>query len=489
MIKLTGPEELQPLSLGKLCSFVQKALNQNILIYYKTLLIRNNQFDAASANANTEAKNTKRIENLKEQILALLKENKSGLSLAQIPLLLKNKYKKTYNIQSLGFPKLKNLLVTMDEVDLEKTQGNLLKAVLKTHGRKNSEKPLEEPAKNNLGGKKFLTLRNKPLDNKLNNMHYSHLHAGIFSSDSAPPAKGYRTVSTLDDYIFKIQSTILDILNQQQNIFGIEVDQLKSELDKRLGTDFYYPIARVDSFQEFLITYLGDYLDIEIKKSIKSAKHSGPLSHIVYPKNYKLPTPAKGYVPQSFGQGYEQISNVSASSYQPYQSPDHSFANHFHPFFTERAQAEEQPPKLSQSFNVGGRSFDGRAETFSQQAGSSGGGDIHQNFSAKSTRLVNEYSHFGKLTSARPPKIFGTEFKTHGGMKNKDGPKYNRQKTQPVDEQIKMPDQGETISFEKDELKGPVKKETLAGSKSTEQNDEISDDPSFKLVEMLLDED
>ena len=144
MIKLTCPNDLQPLSLGRLCSFVQKALNQNLLIYYKTLLIRNNQFDNGNSQASSEAKNCKKVELLKEQILNILKENKNGLSLAQIPLLLKNKYKKTYNIQSLGFPKLKNLLVTMDEIDLEKTQGNLLKAVIKSHGRKNSEKPFEE---------------------------------------------------------------------------------------------------------------------------------------------------------------------------------------------------------------------------------------------------------------------------------------------------------------------------------------------------------
>lgn len=62
----------------------------------------------------------------------MLNSHRSGLSLAQIPILLKKNFSKSYNIQKLGFSKLKNLLVTMEEVVLERTQGNLLKAVLAT---------------------------------------------------------------------------------------------------------------------------------------------------------------------------------------------------------------------------------------------------------------------------------------------------------------------------------------------------------------------
>ena len=109
MIKLRGPAELKFLSLGKLCCFVQHALNNNLLIYYKTLLIKNNQYQSEKDTNLADAKNKGKIDELKGQIINLLKNHKTGLSLAQIPILLKKTYTKTYNIQTLGFPKLKNL--------------------------------------------------------------------------------------------------------------------------------------------------------------------------------------------------------------------------------------------------------------------------------------------------------------------------------------------------------------------------------------------
>ena len=419
MIKLTGPEDLQPLSLGKLCSFVQRALNQNILIYYKTLLIRNNQFDGISKNASSEAKNGKKVEILRDQILSLLKENRNGLSLAQIPLMLKNKYKKTYNIQSLGFPKLKNLLATMDEIELEKTQGNFLKAILKTHCRKNSDKNLEDVYKNNLAGKKFHTLRANPLDNRLNSVHYnSNLHPHMMSSEPTPQLKSYRTVSTLDDYIFKIQSTTLDII--RQNIFGIEVEKLKCELDRRLGADFHYGILKVNSFQEFLINYLGDYLDIEVKKSLKTGRSAGPLSHIVYPKNYKVPNSPKHFIldEEEEDEGEDQrigekMSNESPGSFHHnIHSPDLSF---IHNLKAHNPYDENEHGKISQSFNIG-RNFQANrlfADTLSQQAGSSVGGvsSAQDILSTKSTKIVNEYTHFGKLSVLKSSKIFSNEYK------------------------------------------------------------------------------
>lgn len=443
MIKLTGPPELQPLSLGKLSSFVQKALNQNILIYYKTLLIKNNQFDAGNSNASQEAKNGKRVETIKEQILALLKENKNGLSLAQIPLMLKNKYKKTYNIQSLGFPKLKNLLVTMDEVDLEKTQGNLLKAVLKSHVRKNSEKQLEEqPQKpNNLGGKKFLTLKSRPLDHRLTSMPYyiGQSPAG-FSQDSAPPTKSYRTLSNVGDYILKVQMMLLEIL--QLNPFGIEVTKLNSELDKRLGgTGFQCAVAQVDTFQEFLITHLGDYLDIEVKKSLRSSKVAGPLSHIVYPKNYKPPNPPKAHFFQEEHtqdpHKHDALSNLSPPSYAHHlQSPDASFINNLKPFMSEKGEGMEADVDdgdsfpLSYSFQRHGRSVQGDdrgvSDNLSQIAHSTELPVTNPANTHKVTRQTNQYTHFGKNHIFRANgKDFRAEYKsgfTHRSHKQRSPP-------------------------------------------------------------------
>lgn len=556
MIKLTGPPELQPLSLGKLCSFVQKALNQNILIYYKTLLIKNNQFDAANSNASQEAKNGKRVETIKEQIISLLKENKNGLSLAQIPLMLKNKYKKTYNIQSLGFPKLKNLLVTMDEVDLEKTQGNLLKAVLKSHVRKNSEKQLEEqPQKpNNLGGKKFLTLRSRPLDHRLTSMpYYMGQPPQGLSQDSAPPTKSYRTLSNVGDYILKVQTMILEIL--QLNPFGIEVTKLNSELDKRLGgTGFQCAIAQVDTFQEFLITHLGDYLDIEVKKSLRSSKVTGPLSHIVYPKNYKPPNPPKAHF---FNEEAAQelmkqdaYSNMSPPShFHHLQSPDASFVNNLKPFMSEKGEGMDGDADdgdsfpLSYSFQRHGRSVQGDdrgvPDNLSQNAHSTELPLTNAPNPHKVARQANQYTHFGKNHIFRANgKDFRTEYKsviTHRSHKQRSPPlgdemfkelaELHRTKEGPVGQApgggssqhhqgISVPGgkhhpagpSRHLLSFEKclgglgsnDGLRCASEEHELAGGKTSgasaqhtglTNTDNVSEDPSIERLRRLLDED
>jgi len=49
--------------------------------------------------------------------LKILEQHKNGISLAQIPIFMRKTYGKTYNFQALGFPKLKNLLASMDEVE------------------------------------------------------------------------------------------------------------------------------------------------------------------------------------------------------------------------------------------------------------------------------------------------------------------------------------------------------------------------------------
>jgi hypothetical protein len=53
---------------------------------------------------------------------------------------LKKNFSKSYNIQKLGFSKLKNLLVTMEEIILERAQGNLLKAILRVNTQALTEK-------------------------------------------------------------------------------------------------------------------------------------------------------------------------------------------------------------------------------------------------------------------------------------------------------------------------------------------------------------
>lgn len=354
MIKLRGPVELKDLSLGKLCAFVQHALNSNLLIYYKTLLIKNNQYNSKETSQKLEAKNKKKIDEVKQNIVELLKNHRTGLSLAQIPILLKKKFNKTYNIQSLGFPKLKNLLADMEEITLERAHGNFLKATLKTHIRNTSDKGLLDAKKSKLAGMRFHTLKNNPLDLKLNSAFYGNISQLLLSEGNtiSPPMRVYRTVSTLEDYIIKVQSIIVEIL--RENLYGIEVEKLEKGLNSRLGSDFDSRICKVDSFQEFLVSYLDDYLDIELKKSLRPKKNK-PLTYIVYPKNYKIPFPAKlsshhfkkpskkkAPVPQEakkpekklglFDNFDQNLSNFSRNSFNqfPISQDNNSMINNFH---------------------------------------------------------------------------------------------------------------------------------------------------------------
>ena len=187
MIKLRGPPELKNLSLGKLCSFVQHALTKNILIYYKTLLIKNNQYQNEQEQNIADDGNKQKIEELKSQIISLLQSHRSGLSLAQIPILLKKNFSKSYNIQKLGFSKLKNLLVTMEEIILERAQGNLLKAILRANTQSLTEKidksltssqvGKTKHLKTKLANMKFHTMKNNPLDARLNDAYMSNVHS------------------------------------------------------------------------------------------------------------------------------------------------------------------------------------------------------------------------------------------------------------------------------------------------------------------------
>ena len=80
------------------------------------MLIKNNQYSGESFECPTDSKTNALVKEIKGLIIQILTEHRSGLSLAQIPLQLKKRFSKSYNIQALGFPKLKNLLATMPEL-------------------------------------------------------------------------------------------------------------------------------------------------------------------------------------------------------------------------------------------------------------------------------------------------------------------------------------------------------------------------------------
>ncbi len=112
MVKNCGPAQLQSLSLGKIISLVSKALKNEVLIHLKTFIVKNNNFPIKKSKEVLRA-----IQEMKDMIFVVIQEKpEKSVTLAQLPSLLLNKFGKCYDLSELGYPKLKNFLMTMDNL-------------------------------------------------------------------------------------------------------------------------------------------------------------------------------------------------------------------------------------------------------------------------------------------------------------------------------------------------------------------------------------
>mmetsp|Transcript_25615 Transcript_25615/g.24911 ORF Transcript_25615/g.24911 Transcript_25615/m.24911 type:complete len:106 (-) Transcript_25615:1960-2277(-) len=83
-------------------------------------------------NAQVEAK----LAIVKDALLEILAESKNGMSLAQLPLYLRKKLPFVLDLNELGFPKLKDLILSMnDQIKLELRGINHPFAYLMSSGR------------------------------------------------------------------------------------------------------------------------------------------------------------------------------------------------------------------------------------------------------------------------------------------------------------------------------------------------------------------
>mmetsp|Transcript_7372 Transcript_7372/g.7229 ORF Transcript_7372/g.7229 Transcript_7372/m.7229 type:complete len:705 (-) Transcript_7372:36-2150(-) len=133
-LKLCASQTLKNCSLGRLSYMVQLAIDEDLLRYQKTLLV----WTAAASN-KSEEENMMKLRLVTKGILDLLKENRTGISLAQLPQNLKKKLNFSYDITELGFSKLKDLLLTMPEVEIELRGSNHPFATLKNPRKRRSD--------------------------------------------------------------------------------------------------------------------------------------------------------------------------------------------------------------------------------------------------------------------------------------------------------------------------------------------------------------
>jgi hypothetical protein len=138
-LKLCGNQRLRECSLGKLSYMVQLSIDEDLLRYHKTLLIwvpNSNKFI-------TYKENSEKLITIQKKIIEILKESKEGMSLAQLPLYIRRKLSFPLDISELGFAKLKDLLLTMPEIEIELRGTNHPFAVYKSYHKRNKEEELK----------------------------------------------------------------------------------------------------------------------------------------------------------------------------------------------------------------------------------------------------------------------------------------------------------------------------------------------------------
>ena len=105
---------------------IQQAVQDDLLRYHKTLLVwtdkirtkedlwnSNQQNKEADLEQDSEIRD--QLAQIKTSLVDILSEHRNGVSLAQLPQYLKRKLKFDLNLQRLGYPKLKDLILSMND--------------------------------------------------------------------------------------------------------------------------------------------------------------------------------------------------------------------------------------------------------------------------------------------------------------------------------------------------------------------------------------
>ncbi len=131
---------------------VQYAVKEDVLRYHKTLLVWTTSVDKHKKMAEDMQKESHlkaaieaKLTVVKNALVEILAESKAGMSLAQLPLYLKRKLPFALDLNELGFPKLKDLILSMaDKIKLELRGHNhpfayLIKSGRYVHSASNSD--------------------------------------------------------------------------------------------------------------------------------------------------------------------------------------------------------------------------------------------------------------------------------------------------------------------------------------------------------------
>ena len=106
---------------------VQEAIREDILRYHRTLIVWAAKVDKHKSTNSVDGEDQEKsliraskLQQVKQALLEILAESKSGMSLAQLPQNLKKKLVFPLDLNELGFPKLKELILSMnDQIKIE----------------------------------------------------------------------------------------------------------------------------------------------------------------------------------------------------------------------------------------------------------------------------------------------------------------------------------------------------------------------------------
>lgn len=112
LLKLSGPDSLKSLSLGKLLHMTNLAIQDDYFRYQQKSLIWSKDFKLL------DNLSFKKLEDMKKHIITLLSQYPQGLNISCIPVLLKKKLHVVLNLQDFGYKKLKEFLISFSEIQV-----------------------------------------------------------------------------------------------------------------------------------------------------------------------------------------------------------------------------------------------------------------------------------------------------------------------------------------------------------------------------------
>jgi hypothetical protein len=183
---------------------------------------------------------------VKNALIEILAESKTGMSLAQLPLYLRRKLPFPLDLNELGFPKLKDLILSMsDQIKLELRGHNHPFAYLIRSGRYVHSSSNSDDFQNIPKSKNFIKTSQPHLSEDVNIGR--HLKNAIAMNEG------------------NIKNVLTAFYNLMREVpLGMKSDELPVILSQKLGTQFNFKNYGCHSLLEFLKKFVMPTMDIDI---------------------------------------------------------------------------------------------------------------------------------------------------------------------------------------------------------------------------------